>query len=482
MKKKIRFFRAQTAVLTGLLSVSAPGEDLTEYDCLIEPHTVVEVGSAQEGVIEAIHVEKNDLVEVGQVLAELESSVEKATVKMAQARTGMDAEVQAKQANLEFAERRQERVGELLNKQVISKYEGDEVKTQLKVAQSELREAQEKRTLAQFELQRAVSALERRTIRSPIKGVVVERYVSIGEFVSDQPLFKLAQMDPLRVEVILPASAYGTVEPGMDGKLVPEYPAGQVYRARVDIVDRVIDAASGTFGVRLALPNPEYRIPGGLKCTVQFAAAATLADAPAASDDTTPANEPPAGIDSAKGQSLSPPLAGTNGTSAPKATQEEGRGCQSLGPFDSRSQAEETASALEKNGFAVAVSEKNNDIMLGYFVLPATPGDKTDARDLLARLRASGFKDTTIITSQITYQGRVEAGFFGIEGPAAKRRDELIAKGFAAELKPFYRESNAYWLHIKNTKPLDASAILLAASLDPGIRLEAIPCADTSRR
>ena len=34
--------------------------------------------------------------------------------------------------------------------------------------------------------------------------------------------------------------------------------------------DRVVDAASGTFGVRLELPNPGYRLPAGLKCKVRF--------------------------------------------------------------------------------------------------------------------------------------------------------------------------------------------------------------------
>jgi hypothetical protein len=35
-------------------------------------------------------------------------------------------------------------------------------------------------------------------------------------------------------------------------------------------VDRVVDAASGTFGVRLQLPNPGYRLPAGLKCEIRF--------------------------------------------------------------------------------------------------------------------------------------------------------------------------------------------------------------------
>jgi membrane fusion protein (multidrug efflux system) len=40
--------------------------------------------------------------------------------------------------------------------------------------------------------------------------------------------------------------------------------------ANVVIVDRVVDAASGTFGVRLTLSNPSNRLPAGLKCRVRF--------------------------------------------------------------------------------------------------------------------------------------------------------------------------------------------------------------------
>ena len=42
---------------------------------------------------------------------------------------------------------------------------------------------------------------------------------------------------------------------------------------QVEIVDRVIDAGSGTFGVRLDLPNEAYAIPSGTNCLVRFLAA-----------------------------------------------------------------------------------------------------------------------------------------------------------------------------------------------------------------
>ena len=68
----------------------------------------------------------------------------------------------------------------------------------------------------------------------------------------------------------LPVSAFGKIRHGQRALVMPEAPVGGRYPARVEIVDQVFDAASGTFGVRLTLPNPERRIPAGLKCRALF--------------------------------------------------------------------------------------------------------------------------------------------------------------------------------------------------------------------
>ncbi len=78
------------------------------------------------------------------------------------------------------------------------------------------------------------------------------------------------QINPLNVEVILPVQMFGTVDVDMLATVKPEEPVGGVYTAKVKIVDRFIEAASGTFRIRLELPNPDYRLPHGLKCKVIF--------------------------------------------------------------------------------------------------------------------------------------------------------------------------------------------------------------------
>ena len=79
-------------------------------------------------------------------------------------------------------------------------------------------------------------------------------------------------MDPLNVEVFVPIAVYPEIKLGMLAEVRPEAPVGGSHLAVVAIVDRVFDAASGTFGVRLELPNPTLKLPAGLKCQVSFAA------------------------------------------------------------------------------------------------------------------------------------------------------------------------------------------------------------------
>jgi RND family efflux transporter MFP subunit len=244
--------------------------DSNPLDCIIEPYDVVEVGSPVTGLIEKIYVERGDSIEAGQVLAELESGVEKAAVALARVRAQMVDDVRSREAELDLGKRRQQRADELFERDALSLDELERLETDTELARLELKEARDNLELAQLELKQAIEALDRRTIRSPIPGVVAERRMSPGEVVDEETILTIAQIDPLRVEVILPAAMFGSIRPEMRAAVVPELREDQVQLASVTIVDRVIDAASGTFGVRLELPNPDHAIPGGLHCRVRF--------------------------------------------------------------------------------------------------------------------------------------------------------------------------------------------------------------------
>lgn len=240
------------------------------FDCLIEPNTSVAVAFPVEGLVETVKVDRGDLVTTGQVLATLESSIERASVLLAKARAEVESALKSNQVRVDFGVRRFARTDEMYQKNLVPLKELDEAETAKVLAELGVLEAKENTKLAELEFARATAALDLRTLRSPITGVVVERTAHPGEHTKQTPILKLAQIDPLRVEVIVPVAQLGRLSVGMRAEVTPEAPVNGAYAARVTVVDRVVDAASGTFGVRLELPNPGYRLPAGLKCKVRF--------------------------------------------------------------------------------------------------------------------------------------------------------------------------------------------------------------------
>jgi RND family efflux transporter MFP subunit len=245
-------------------------EEADALDCIIEPYEIADVGSALSSVVSKVLVERSERVSVGQVLAQLDSSVEVAALDVAGARSRMTGNVRARDARAELGRQRAGRAQTLYSERVVSKDIEDEALAEAVLAEAELAHARELSMLNDLERKKAASVVERRTIRSPIDGVVIERHKGPGEVVNEETLFTVAQLDPLRVHVILPAAMYGSVSKDMRAEVWPELSSTGVQLAQVEIVDRVIDAGSGTFGVQLRLPNSDYALPSGLRCRVRF--------------------------------------------------------------------------------------------------------------------------------------------------------------------------------------------------------------------
>lgn len=244
--------------------------DGQKLDCVIEPRMTVELASPVPGVLDEILVERGARVRKNQVLAKLKSGVEEANVRLARAQAELNSEIQASQARLDLNTRVHGRTSELYKTQMVPLSEADEAETRKIVSEYELKKAREDKQMARLELERYVEMLKQRFLTSTLDGVVVKRYKSPGEYVEDQPVFKIAQDDPLNVEVIAPLSLYGAIRVGMTGEVQPEQPIGGKHRALVTIVDSVVDAASGTFGIRLDLPNPQHEVPAGVRCDIRF--------------------------------------------------------------------------------------------------------------------------------------------------------------------------------------------------------------------
>ena len=216
--------------------------DKLEAPCLVVPSMEVDVGTPVDGVVELVTVDRGDRVTRGSLLARLNSGVDVASIEYQTARA-------------QFGARKLTRNEGLREKRLISNQELDEIETEKRLSELELDQKREQ--------------LKLRSIVSPIDGVIVDRYRNRGDLVKQEKIFRIAQLNPLHVEAIAPAHLFRSIRLGQSYQVFLPLLNIQT-TAKVSNLDRVIDAASGTFRVRLHLPNPKYELPSGLRCQIEF--------------------------------------------------------------------------------------------------------------------------------------------------------------------------------------------------------------------
>ncbi len=239
--------------------------------CLVKPRQIVQIGSPVFGLIAGVFVDRGDAVRQGQLLAKLDTSVEEAQVALDRFRasntTAMDAARTEMQWNQRELARRQQLVGNMFSKA----NEVDEIVTKIEQAKIAMRRAEADQRTASLEAERSEAQLRLKLVRSPLNGVVTEIKLMPGEFIHEQStIMTIAQIDPLHIDLVVPADKYGAVRVGLIADLYLASPVNITLPAKVDAIDPVIDPASDTFRIRLSLPNPGNNIPAGVRCSVRL--------------------------------------------------------------------------------------------------------------------------------------------------------------------------------------------------------------------
>src|SRR5437867_9958126 len=154
MIRKMAIWVAGVVLLThGELYPATMNAD--ELDCLIEPHEVVNLSSPVEGVLEKVHVDRGAIVKKGQVVAQLESNLEYATVTLARARADVDAAIKSSEARLAFSALKLARSERLYERDLIALADLQEAQTEKQLADMALVNARDNQRLASLELERA---------------------------------------------------------------------------------------------------------------------------------------------------------------------------------------------------------------------------------------------------------------------------------------------------------------------------------------
>jgi len=491
--------RRAIAISSLLLAVSvvppawaAPGAEAhTDLNCVILPDEQVEVSSPVPGVIAAVSVKRSDRVQHGQIVARLESSVEEATVALAAVRAATDAEIRLRRVEHGYDAQHHGRLRVLHTRHAASAQSLDDAERVAEAARLRVRLAEDRRREAVFERRRADAVLGLKTIRSPIDGVIVQRHKTVGEYVEDQPIVRIARLDPLRVEVIVPLALFGTVHAGMQVAVRPEVDPDRERIATVTAVDAVADPGSGTFGVELELPNPKLALPAGIKCKGRLLArvagdpaeslpahpgprehassrnADTTGREPATPgrvDDEWNVQPSPAASRVADGPAERGPThpqtrghaASTNTDTARRETVTteriddepdpqpvpaaivSARGgtagfCITYRAIVDERKVRALSDAVAAMGGQAAITEVGEPGASGYLVVtPAASG--TEHRSaLLARLRDAGFNDLAVL-ARGPHAGRIALGVYRGPRSAERRRAALAERGFDVEV------------------------------------------------
>src|SRR5262249_2725453 len=207
--------------------------------------------SPDTGIMEAVKVDRDTTVKKGEIVGQLDSDLQRIALELAKLKASNEGDIKSERTRLAYRSGEAERAMTLHSRQITSTKARDEAVTEKQLAELALAKAELEHKMAQVDLSQAKARLDRRSIRSPVNGVVADVTVRPGEYIYEQtPLMTIAEIDPLYVKVFVPVRFYRQVHVGTNAEVMPEEPIGGQYKAQVTVVDRVFDTASSTFGVR----------------------------------------------------------------------------------------------------------------------------------------------------------------------------------------------------------------------------------------
>jgi membrane fusion protein, multidrug efflux system len=186
-------------------------------------------------------------------------------------------EVQNAKAAFELAQSEFERIRSLLDQKVVSQSEYDQRRAQMEAAR-QLYEvakngaAQQYQSLqaAQARVVLARKALADTVVRAPFTGLVAERLVSVGDYVTrGMKVAVVVRINPLRAQLTVPEQFISAVAVGQPIAFeVDAYP-GRQFAATIRYVSPTLQADRRALTVEAAVPNPNNELKPGLFATAK---------------------------------------------------------------------------------------------------------------------------------------------------------------------------------------------------------------------
>ncbi len=203
----------------------------------------IDVSTEVNGIVSEIVFTSGKPVEQGQVLIQLDKSVDRAALE-------------ALRAEQKLAQIRYNRAKGLFKKRVMSKSEFDEAQARLETAQA--REKQQE------------AIISRKEITAPFKGLAGIRQVDLGQFIeTGDPIVSLQALDPIFVDYTLPERYLTRIQPGQVVKVQLDALPGKIFSGEVTALNPGVDTGTRTLQVRATLPNPDNVMRPGMFAEIE---------------------------------------------------------------------------------------------------------------------------------------------------------------------------------------------------------------------
>lgn len=247
----------------------------------IEPTELVEISSELSGTIKTVAVDFNDGVEVGTMLATLDTAKLEAERAVRDASVGAArARVAVAEASLTEARATYERGQELIDRGVESEETFIAQQAGFARAQAEVGAAEADLALAVANLRSVAVDLEKSTIVSPVRGVVLERDADPGQIVaaslSAPILFTVAEdLTQMELQADIDEADIGQVAIGQSARFTVEAYDDRVFPAEISQVRFAPETTEGvvTYKAMLTLDNSDMALRPGMTATADIVVA-----------------------------------------------------------------------------------------------------------------------------------------------------------------------------------------------------------------
>lgn len=242
-----------------------PGSSWSDraLDGVLQPYHDVDVATTEIGIIRKILVKPGDHVKAGQTIAELDTEMIEAQMRVKATEAASTAKLDQTKAELALQKMKYEKIASLVEGGKASLSELERSKSDLIIAEGRVANEEENAKVVAADLERFQTQINERMIVAPMDGIVTDVYKEVGEFVATNSpvIVRLIDVKTLRATFSVEENELSHIEVGKPIR-VQLSAGGMIVQGLVEYVPPVADPETGWFMISVRIENQDRKIVG----------------------------------------------------------------------------------------------------------------------------------------------------------------------------------------------------------------------------